>query len=75
MLFTGESELSIDAKHRLAIPAKIRAGLDPETQGEASRCARDPEELGDRYTPLIESIVRSVVHMMERSISRQECFR
>ncbi len=35
MLFTGESELSIDAKHRLAIPAKIRAGMDPEMQGVA----------------------------------------
>ncbi|MHC4414762.1 MAG: division/cell wall cluster transcriptional repressor MraZ [Planctomycetota bacterium] len=35
MLFTGKSELSIDAKHRMAIPAKIRAGLDPQTDGEA----------------------------------------
>lgn len=35
MYFTGTSEHSIDAKHRLAIPAKIRAGLDPDTQGDS----------------------------------------
>lgn len=35
MFFTSKSELSIDAKHRLAIPARIRAMLDPQTHGEA----------------------------------------
>ena len=35
MLFTGQNEYSIDAQHRLAIPAKIRSGMDPERDGEA----------------------------------------
>ena len=35
MLFTGKYEYTIDAQHRLAVPAKIRAGLDPETDGAA----------------------------------------
>lgn len=35
MWFTGEHEHSIDAKQRLAIPAEIRAQLDPETHGES----------------------------------------
>ncbi len=35
MLFTGKPELSIDAQQRLAIPAKVRANLDPEVDGEA----------------------------------------
>ncbi len=35
MYFTGKTELSIDDKRRLAIPSKIRSGLDPKTQGEA----------------------------------------
>ena len=33
MLFTGHSEHTIDAKLRLAIPAKYRARLDPATDG------------------------------------------
>lgn len=35
MIFTGGIEHTIDAKQRLAIPAEIRSGLDPLTQGEA----------------------------------------
>lgn len=35
MLFFGKYEYTIDAQHRLAIPAKIRAGLDPEADGES----------------------------------------
>ncbi len=35
MLFTGQNEYSIDAQHRLAIPAKIRSGMDPAVDGEA----------------------------------------
>ena len=36
MLFTGEYEHTIDAKQRLAIPADVRAILDPD---------RDPDEI------------------------------
>lgn len=35
MLFTGEYEHTIDAKHRLAIPAEVRARLDQEEHGDA----------------------------------------
>lgn len=35
MLFTGEYERTIDAKHRLAIPAEIRSQMDPELHGVA----------------------------------------
>ena len=35
MLFTGKPELSIDAKQRLAIPAKVRAQLEEGGGGEA----------------------------------------
>ena len=42
MLFTGKNELSIDAKQRLAIPAKIRAQLHPKTDGEAFYVTRGP---------------------------------
>jgi MraZ protein len=35
MIFTGHAELTIDAKQRLAIPAKHRAGLTAEKDGTA----------------------------------------
>jgi len=35
MIFTGYYEHTIDAKHRLAIPAKFRSRLDPERDGTA----------------------------------------
>jgi len=35
MIFTGFSEHGIDAKNRLAIPAKFRSRLDPDRDGEA----------------------------------------
>ncbi|MCH2132284.1 MAG: hypothetical protein MK116_00905 [Phycisphaerales bacterium] len=35
MLFTGEYEHTIDAKHRVAIPSEIRSRLDPARHGEA----------------------------------------
>lgn len=35
MLFTGKYPLTVDAKHRFAIPAKIRAMLDPHRVGTA----------------------------------------
>lgn len=38
MIFTGYSELVIDAKQRLAVPSKFRALLNPETDGNALYC-------------------------------------
>jgi MraZ protein len=38
MIFTGHAELTIDAKQRLAIPAKHRALLNPERDGSAWYC-------------------------------------
>ena len=35
MLFTGEYEHTIDAKHRLAIPSEVRSRMDPSEHGEA----------------------------------------
>ena len=34
MVFSGEYEHTIDAKHRLAIPAELRARLNAEVHGE-----------------------------------------
>ena len=42
MLFSGKNELSIDGTCRLAIPAKIRSRLDPETDGESFYATRGP---------------------------------
>lgn len=38
MIFTGYAELTIDAKQRLAIPAKFRGLLNPERDGNAWFC-------------------------------------
>ena len=35
VLFTGEYEHTIDAKHRVAIPSEIRSRLDPSRHGDA----------------------------------------
>lgn len=35
MVFLGFSEVLLDAKHRLAIPAKFRRNVDPEKHGSA----------------------------------------
>ena len=43
MLFTGEYEHTIDAKHRMAIPSEIRSRLDPEVDGEAFYLVPGPE--------------------------------
>ena len=42
MLFAGEYEHTIDAKHRLAVPAEVRALLDPEKHGDAFYLAPGP---------------------------------
>lgn len=38
MIFTGFSEITIDQKQRLAIPAKYRSQLDPSRDGAAWYC-------------------------------------
>jgi len=38
LLFTGHAELNIDAKQRLAIPAKYRGQMSPERDGDAWIC-------------------------------------
>lgn len=42
MLFTGEYEHVIDAKHRLAIPSDLRSKLDPEVHGSGFYLAPGP---------------------------------
>ncbi|MCP3905914.1 MAG: hypothetical protein GY715_20000 [Planctomycetes bacterium] len=42
MLFTGEYEHTIDAKQRMAIPAEIRARLDPKVHGAGFYVAPGP---------------------------------
>ena len=44
MLLTGQSELTIDAKGRLAIPAKYRNAWDPKRDGGAWCCIPWPSE-------------------------------
>ena len=43
VLFTGEYEHTIDAKHRVAIPSDIRSRLSPERHGEAFYLAPGPD--------------------------------
>jgi len=42
LLFTGQAELTIDAKLRLAVPAKYRAQWDPAKHGNAWICVPWP---------------------------------
>lgn len=44
MLFTGHAELNIDAKGRLAIPAKYRSQWDAERDGPSWVCVPWPRE-------------------------------
>lgn len=50
MLFTGHSEHTIDAKLRLAIPAKYRNQLVPERDGQAWFCVPWPGGVLRLYT-------------------------
>lgn len=43
MPFTGQAEASIDAKQRLAIPAKFRNRWDPDTDGTTWFCIPWPQ--------------------------------
>lgn len=44
MLFTGEYEYTIDTKGRLAIPAEIRSGLDPQQDGRGFYIIAGPND-------------------------------
>ncbi|RMH10811.1 MAG: hypothetical protein D6695_10725 [Planctomycetota bacterium] len=44
MLFTGQAEITVDAKHRLALPAKFRARWDPKRDGPTWYCVPWPHE-------------------------------
>ena len=50
MLFTGHSDHTIDAKLRLAIPAKYRNQLDPQKDGAAWFCVPWPGGILRLYT-------------------------
>ncbi len=43
MPFTGQAEANIDAKQRLAIPAKFRNRWDPQTEGDTWFCIPWPQ--------------------------------
>jgi len=45
VLFTGQYEHNLDAKHRLAIPSDIRAALDPARHGTGFYLAPGPNEV------------------------------
>ncbi|MFO0860965.1 MAG: hypothetical protein U0570_10440 [Phycisphaerales bacterium] len=51
MLFTGFAELTIDAKQRLAIPAKYRSQWDESVHGKAWYCVPWPEGMCLRLYP------------------------
>ncbi len=44
MPFTGQAEASIDAKQRLALPAKFRSRWDPERDGKTWFCLPWPQD-------------------------------
>ena len=48
MLFTGSTQLSIDAKGRLAIPARYRTMMDEDRDGSAWYCVPWPGPGGQR---------------------------
>ncbi len=50
MLFTGYTELTVDAKGRLAIPAKYRNKWDPQRDGGAWYCVAWPDGSLRLYT-------------------------
>ena len=58
-----------------ALPGEQSPDFQVFEERLARRDARVLRGIGwARYTPLIETIVRSVVHMMETSIDRERCF-
>jgi MraZ protein len=71
--FTGQHEHTIDAKHRLAIPAEIRAAMDSKTHGEAFYLVPGanghlwlwPEKTFNRMTRAYESSLLGEEELME----------
>ena len=69
MIFTGHAELNIDAKQRLAIPAKHRARLTPERDGVAWYCVPCGEKKLALYT---EKRFEEIVEKGELKLTRDE---
>ncbi len=46
MIFTGQTELTVDAKGRLAVPARYRSRWDPAQHGTGWMCIPWPEDGG-----------------------------
>lgn len=44
LLFTGQAEITIDAKQRLALPAKFRSRWDPSRDGATWYCVPWPQD-------------------------------
>lgn len=73
MLFTGEYEHTIDAKHRLAIPSEIRSRMDPAQDGEAFYLGPGPngmlwlwpERLFERMAGVMEQSLLPAEELME----------
>lgn len=69
MIFTGHAELNIDAKQRLAIPAKHRARLTPERDGTAWYCVPCGDKKLALYT---EKRFEEIVEKGELTLTRNE---
>ena len=69
MLFTGHSLNSIDAKHRLSIPAKYRAQWDDARDGKAWFCVPWPGGILRLYT---EAAFTRMADSIEQSLMPAE---
>lgn len=69
MLFTGHSLHSIDAKHRLSIPAKYRSQWDQTRDGSAWYCVPWPGGILRLYT---EAAFQKMADAIEQSLMPAE---
>ena len=61
-LFVGEFDVTIDAKHRLAIPAALREQMDPATDGEKFYLVLGPDRHLCLYPDVYYQQVLQPVH-------------